>query len=150
MKRKVFSSVMAVTVLFSGVSATAQLNQADAAIKKGTVVTIDGQQFKFGGTYSHYFTKADCAAIAKQAKTLNSISDFAGGTSGFFAVMKKAGYAGVATSALYVFNKGIQNNLTIYKTAYKKKTGVKVSGDMYYPVSGPNYAYIKNKKVVYK
>lgn len=150
MKNKLLSSLIATTVLFTGFTSTIEINQADAAVKKGTVIYVQGQPFKFGGTYKHYFTKSDCAAIAKNAGKLNSISSFVGGTSGFASVMRKAGYAGVATSAIYVFNLGMQRNLSIYKTAYKKKTGVLVSGDLYYPTYGPNYAYIKNQKITYK
>lgn len=125
-------------------------NEVEAKPKKGSVVTINKKQYIYQGTVKKYYPAKYCKLVNKYAKNSQSFTNLVAGTSGFATFAKKAGYAGVLASSLYIANLGVQNNTTIYKNAARKGTGVQVSYDLYVPKTGHNYGLTRNTKVLYK
>ncbi|WP_159458939.1 hypothetical protein, partial [Staphylococcus aureus] len=91
------------------------------------------KQYIYQGTVKKYYPAKYCKLVNKYAKNSQSFTNLVAGTSGFATFAKKAGYAGVVASSLYIANLGVQNNTTIYKNAARKGTGVQVSYDLYVP-----------------
>lgn len=149
MKRKIGILILSFVMLFTSLPFI-EGNNAEAAPKKGSTVTISGKKYIYQGRVNKYFPKKYCQLVDKRAKQSQSFTNFVAGTSGFAAVAKKAGYAGVLASSLYIANLGLQNNTKIYKTAARKGTGVSVSYDLYVSKTGSNYTLARNQKVVYK
>nr|WP_015056674.1 hypothetical protein [Staphylococcus aureus]ACZ66040.1 hypothetical protein SAP111B_003 [Staphylococcus aureus] len=125
-------------------------NEVEAKPKKGSVVTINKKQYIYQGTVKKYYPAKYCKLVNKYAKNSQSFTNLVAGTSGFATFAKKAGYAGVLASSLYIANLGVQNNTTIYKNAARKGTGLQVSYDLYVPQTGHNYGLTRNTKVVSK
>ncbi|HHC7054145.1 TPA: hypothetical protein ACN37S_004650, partial [Vibrio parahaemolyticus] len=90
-------------------------NEVEAKPKKGSVVTINKKQYIYQGTVKKYYPAKYCKLVNKYAKNSQSFTNLVAGTSGFATFAKKAGYAGVLASSLYIANLGVQNNTTIYK-----------------------------------
>ncbi|EGQ4366364.1 hypothetical protein AAEQ20_002262 [Staphylococcus pseudintermedius] len=149
MKRKIGILILAFVMLFTSLSFI-EGNNAEAAPKKGSTVTIKGQKYIYQGRFNHYFPLKYCRLVDKKAKKFQSFTNFVGGTSGFASLARKSGYGGALASSLYIANLGFQNNTKIYKTAARKGTGVSVSYDLYVPKTGSNYGLIRNEKIVYK
>lgn len=148
--KKILASISVMALLLAGIS-FGHSDNANAAPKKGSVVTIKGKKYTYVGKYDQYFTKAHCKKISKYAKNYGNISNFVGGSSGVAAAFKKGGYASVASSLLFLSNYGVQNSASAFKTAAKKGTGVRITYDMYVPQgTTTNVGIPKNIKYQYK
>lgn len=148
--KKILASISIITLLLAGISFSYS-DSANAAPKKGSVVTIKGKKYTYVGKYDHYFTKAHCKKIAKYAKNYGKLSNFVGGSSGVAAAFKKGGYASVASSLVFLSNYGVQNSATAFKKAAKKGTGVRITYEMYVPQGTTTDLGIpKNIKYQYK
>ncbi|WP_323696272.1 hypothetical protein P3U08_12040 (plasmid) [Staphylococcus pseudintermedius] len=101
MKRKIGILILAFVMLFTSLSFI-EGNNAEAAPKKGSTVTIKGQKYIYQGRFNHYFPLKYCRLVDKKAKKFQSFTNFVGGTSGFASLARKSGYGGALASSLYI------------------------------------------------